>query len=175
MQEIRLSVSKTKCFSQCKKQFEFNYIKKFPKKERDYHVLGKFCHKVLEDFHLYYLGGSNESYHKVIGDCFKAALKEFVLTPEMKKECWDMINQYLKIVTEDKKNNRVPQVIACEKNFSIKLSDNVVLNGMIDRIQLDQDGVLHVADYKTSKQKKYLKNEKNIHLRLFHIWLFTIT
>ncbi len=30
---------------------------------------------------------------------------------------------------------------------------------MIDRIQIDQDGTLHVCDYKTTKNKKYLKND----------------
>ena len=30
---------------------------------------------------------------------------------------------------------------------------------MIDRIQLDDDNVIHVADYKTTKNKKYLKDD----------------
>jgi len=30
---------------------------------------------------------------------------------------------------------------------------------MIDRVQLDADNVLHLADYKTTKNKKYLKDD----------------
>lgn len=160
-EELRLSVSKTKCFDQCKKQFKFSYILKLPKKERDYHIFGKFCHKVLEEFHKEYINGSLESYNIVMAKSFKLAMDEFKLsmTPEMKKDCWVIINQYLKIVSEDKKNNQTANVIACEKDFSFSLGDNVILNGMIDRIQIDADGITHVSDYKTTSNKKYLKND----------------
>jgi CRISPR/Cas system-associated exonuclease Cas4 (RecB family) len=30
---------------------------------------------------------------------------------------------------------------------------------MIDRVQVDPDGIVHVADYKTTKNKKYLKDD----------------
>ena len=159
--ELRLSVSKTKCFSQCKAQFNFNYNLKLPKKERDYHIFGKFCHKVLEDFHLAYINGSDKPFHEMMGISFKVALEEFgaSMTKEMKKECWDLINKYLKIVTVEKSKNLSSNVIACEKNFSIFLKDNLILNGFIDRIQIDADNVIHVADYKTTKNKKYLKSD----------------
>lgn len=160
-EELRLSVSKTKCFEQCKKQYEFSYILKFPKKERDYHILGKFCHKVLEDFHIAYLNGSQDTYNVVMSKAFKDAVTEYKssMTPEMKKECWGLIDQYLRIITDDKKNNLSANVIACEKNFQLLINENVLLNGMIDRIQIDADDVIHVADYKTTKNKKYLKDD----------------
>ena len=160
-EELRLSVSKTKCFNQCKKQFEFNYILKFPKKERDYHILGKFCHKVLEDFHRSYVNGSINPYNIEMGNAFKSALIEFKqgMTPAMKKECWDIIDKYLRLITDDKKNNSAANVIDVEKNFSLPIGETIILNGMIDRIQIDADNVLHVADYKTTKNKKYLKND----------------
>lgn len=37
---------------------------------------------------------------------------------------------YLKVVTDDKKNNLSANVLGCEKNFSLQLSENVVLNRM---------------------------------------------
>jgi len=160
-QEIRLSVSKTKTFLSCKKQFHFSYILKFPKKERDYHIYGTFVHKVLENFHTIYLGGTEEPYNKAMSRSFKDAYNEFKdrITPEMKKECWDTIDKYLKIIYTDRQHSLSANVIGCEKNFSIKIREDVVLNGMIDRIQIDQDGTLHVCDYKTTKNKKYLKND----------------
>jgi RecB family exonuclease len=81
------------------------------------------------------------------------------MTPEMKKECWGLIDHYLRIITKDKKNNSIANVLAVEKKFELSIGNNVILNGMIDRIQLDADDVLHVADYKTTKNKKYLKND----------------
>jgi RecB family exonuclease len=77
----------------------------------------------------------------------------------LKKECWGIINKYLKLISEDKKNNVSANVLACEKNFELLVSDKVILNGQIDRVQLDDDNVIHVCDYKTVKNKKYLKND----------------
>ena len=161
LEELRLSVSKTKTFNQCKKQFEFNYILKFPKKDRDYHTLGKFCHKVLEWFHLQYIDGCLLPYNVTMTDAFKVAWAEFKdkMTPEMKKECWEIVNKYLILITKDKKAGLPANVISAEKRFDFTIGDNVVLNGAIDRIQLDADGILHVADYKTTKNKKYLKDD----------------
>lgn len=39
-----------------------------------------------------------------------------------------MMLDYLKLVTEDKKNNVSANVLGCEKNFSLQLSEHVVLN-----------------------------------------------
>lgn len=132
-----------------------------PQKEHSYHTTGKFCHKVLEDFHNAYIDGSSKPLNIEMGQAWKNALAEFgeKMTPDMRKDCWDIINQYLKIVTEDKKNNRFANVIACEKNFSFNISENVILNGMIDRIQVDDDGIFLIADYKTTKNKRYLKED----------------
>jgi len=159
--ELRLSVSKTKTFSDCKKKFEFSYIIKLPRKEFSYHTFGKFAHKILEDFHMAYVDGSKEPYHIIMSKAFKTAVEEYKekLTPDMKKEGWDIVNEYLKMVSKNKNNNLPLNVIACEKNFELPIAENIILNGMIDRIQLDGDNVLHVADYKTTKNKKYLKDD----------------
>jgi ATP-dependent helicase/DNAse subunit B len=158
---MRLSVSKVKTFKQCKKQYEFNYIVKLPKKDRDYHVLGKFCHRVLEWFHQQYIEGCLLPYNITMRDAFKLALSEYKdrMTAEMQRECWEMINQYLKNISRDKKMGMPANVIAVEKRFELDIGGNIVLNGAIDRIQLDDDNVLHVADYKTTKNKKYLTND----------------
>jgi RecB family exonuclease len=163
-EDFRVSVSKTKTFNQCKKQYQFNYLLKFPKKDRDYHVFGKFCHKVLEEFHRKYQEGCLLPYNKVMGEAWKEAWSEFKekMTPEMKKDCWDLINKYLKMIsiTTPVDSNGMPaNVIGVEKRFEIPVGENIILNGAIDRIQLDDDNVVHVADYKTTKNKKYLKND----------------
>jgi CRISPR/Cas system-associated exonuclease Cas4 (RecB family) len=158
---LRLSVSKTKTYLSCKAKYKFGYIDKLPKKEFDYHIFGKFCHKVLEDFHNVYINGSQEPYNIVMAQAFKAALSLYKgkMTAEMKKDCWTIIDNYLRSVSSDKKNNLSANVIACEKNFEFLVGGNVILNGMIDRVQIDADNVVHVCDYKTSKSKKYLAKD----------------
>lgn len=156
--EIRLSVSKTKCFLDCKAKYKYNYIDKLPRKVWSFHTFGKFCHKVLEDFHNEYINGSVEPYNVTMSKAFKNAYNLYKedMDPQMKKDCWEIINQYLKIIKQNKFG-----VIACEKNFDFSLEghENIILNGMIDRIQVDDDNVIHVCDYKTSKNKKYLKDD----------------
>jgi putative RecB family exonuclease len=158
---IRLSVSKTKTFLDCKAKYKYAYIEKLPRKDWDFHIFGKFCHKVLEDFHNLYITGCQDPYHVSMNTVYKNAMIEYKdkMTPEMKKECWGIINKYLKLISEDKKNNVSANVLACEKNFELLVSDKVILNGQIDRVQLDDDNVIHVCDYKTVKNKKYLKND----------------
>lgn len=159
---LRLSVSKTKTFLDCKAKYKFTYIEKLPRKDWDYHIFGKFCHKVLEDFHNVYIKTETDSPFNIeMGKAFKGALKEYgdKMTPEMKKDCWTIIDQYLRIITNDKKNNSLANVIACEKNFDFAVTENLVLNGMIDRVQIDADNTVHVCDYKTVKNKKFLKND----------------
>jgi len=158
--ELKLSVSKVKTFLSCKKKYKYTYIDKLPQKEFDFYILGKFCHKVLEDFHITYINGSTELFNSVMSKVFKQASREFVMSKEMKKECWDIIDKYLRLIIKNKIDNIYPNIIACEKNFNFIVDKNISLNGMIDRIQIDNDGVLHVGDYKTTKNKKYLQNDK---------------
>lgn len=160
-EDLRLSVSKTKTFDDCKAKFKFTYIEKLPRKEWEFHTFGKFCHKVLETFHTYYIEGCLLPHNITMGDAFKVAWAEYKdsMTPEMKKECWKLIDQYLRLIAKDKDKHFPSNVIAVEKRFEFPIAENIILNGAIDRIQLDDDGIIHVCDYKTVKNKKYLKND----------------
>lgn len=156
---IRLSVSKTKTFLDCKKKYDFTYNIKLPRKEFEYHTFGKFCHKVLEDFHNAYINGSSAPFNIEMSKAFKSAVEEHKekLTPSMKAEGKEIISKYLKLISTG--GFPSSKVTACEKSFDINIKDIVVINGMIDRVQLDDDGIYHVCDYKTSKSTKYLKED----------------
>lgn len=158
--DLRLSVSKSKTFLDCKKKFKFSYILKLPKKEYDYHIYGKFVHRVLELFHLSYINGSVEPQHIEMSNAFKASLEEFKtkLTKEQKIEAKEACSAYLKKISKEDPA-LTAKVLAVEKEFSLNLSDKLILLGVIDRLQIDHDGILHVCDYKTTKNKKYLKND----------------
>jgi len=152
--EMRLSVSKVSTFADCKAKFNFNYNLRLPKKTWEHHTLGKLVHKVLEDFHLEYLNGCKDTFNVVISRSFKSAYEEYKadVTPDMFKEARSMIDEYLKLTYK----TGLPNVLSCERQFSFPVADNVVVNGAIDRIQIDPDGIIHVCDYKTAAKKKYL-------------------
>jgi ATP-dependent helicase/DNAse subunit B len=162
--QFKLSVSKSKCFDQCKKQYKYTYILRLPRKEASYHILGHICHKTLETFHNFYIKGCLLPFNIALNDAFKSTLQEYKekLTPEIKKECLNLVGQYLNLISTDPENHPVKNVIACEKKFEIKLADNIILNGAIDLIREDNyngSKLLHIGDYKTTKNKKYLKND----------------
>ena len=64
-----------------------------------------------------------------------------------------MMQQYLdKIKTEG-----LPNVMFTEKDYSFEVKDGVRVRGFIDRVDKISDDHIHVLDYKTSKNHKYLK------------------
>jgi len=154
---LRLSVSKVKTFQSCKLKYKYLYLDKRQRKEFDFYTFGKFCHKVLEDFHKIYINGDDPPLNKSMSVCYKNALSEFSLTNDMKAECRIIIDKYLQQISKNKSS--IKNVLACEKNFDFHVSNNVSLNGMIDKIQIDDDDVIHLIDYKSTKNKRYLEND----------------
>lgn len=161
MDPIRLSLSKVKTYDSCHKKFKYNYILKLPRKDYDFYTFGKLLHKTLEKFHLDYLNGSQLPLNETMIKAFKIAKNEYKekLNPLMINECVQLLQQYLKILRTNKNHPLAMPITAVEKNFELSLNDTITLVGAIDRTQIDQDGVLHIADYKTSKNKKYLAND----------------
>jgi ATP-dependent helicase/DNAse subunit B len=168
-EELKLSVSKVKSFDLCRKQYSYNYILHLPKKDQDYHIFGKFLHKVLEWFHQQYIDGCYLPYNITLGNAFKTVWAEYKnkMTPEMKKECWDILNQYLQIVSKNKNNGMPFNIISVEKEFNFPIGENLLIRGAIDIVKLDDDNVLHVADWKSTKNKKYLVNDDFLQLKTY--------
>lgn len=156
---IKLSVSKSATFQSCKAKYKFTYIIKLPRKEFSYHTLGRFAHRILELFHLAYINGSTDSFDKVMSNSFNESLLEFKgkISLSAKEEVFNIIVSYLNLIKKDK--SIVGKVTDVEKVFNLNINDQLILTGMIDRVQIDSDGIYHVVDYKTSKSKTYLKDD----------------
>jgi ATP-dependent DNA helicase UvrD/PcrA len=154
---FKISLSKAKTYEHCGKQYNFSYNLKLPQKERDFHIFGKLIHQILENFHKAFIEGCLLPANIVMADCFNTATKKYVVSKEAKDEAYDIIDKYLQIITNNK--SELKSVFAVEKTFAIPIGGNIILNGQIDRIQRDPDNIIHVADYKTTKNKKYLKND----------------
>lgn len=157
---LDLSVSKAKTFADCKAKFRFQYIEKLPRKEWEHHIFGTFSHEVLENFHKMIIGGRDDEFHLIMKDAFKSAYENWKekLSQQQLDEIKPIFKSYLQKIKKEKENNTLPKVTDVEKKFYINIDDKVLLTGFIDRVQIDPDGVVHVADYKTTKNKKYLKD-----------------
>jgi len=109
------------------------------------------------------LNGSQKSFNEEMKIAFDFAYQEYKakLSAENKEEGRQIAIKYLQMLNLQKQNNALPKKLAAERNFSLsitneELSIEIILNGCIDSIQLDPDGIYHVVDYKTTKNKKYL-------------------
>jgi len=162
---LPLSVSKIKTFKDCPAKYRFSYIEKLPSKETDYLIFGKFVHEVLENFHKTYLDPQlplfQQKHHVVMGSCFNFSYENWKskLTKEQKEKAFEICGLYLKQLSENIKNKIQPEILAVEEEFFISIDDKILLTGLIDRVQMDPDGVLHVADYKTSNSITSLKKD----------------
>ena len=156
-----LSASKVKLFDSCKAKFKYTYIEKLPRGDWSFLSLGKFLHETLEVFHKRIINGDTTPDNILMTESYKGAFSNWgsKLTEEQVIECKNILNGYLQILAEQKKLDKVNTVLDVEKPFNIVVDDKLVINGVIDRIQLDTDGILHIADYKSSKNDKYLKND----------------
>jgi RecB family exonuclease len=156
--DLTLSVSKSKTFEDCKAKFKFSYIEKLPRKDWDFHIFGKYLHEVLEVFHRGIIDQPSRAtnWKRWLKTCWADCRVrwESQMTKSQIAEARDIIDTYEDILGEE----GVPSVIAVEQPFYINLNERVLLNGFIDCIQTDDDGMIHVIDYKTTKNRKYLKD-----------------
>lgn len=132
---------------------------KLPRKEFNYHLFGRFVHRILELFHLAYINGSLLLHEQQMSASFNEAVQEFKgkLTLPQKEEAYSIIAAYLGQLQTNKFAQS--RVVSVEQTFNHEINDGLILTGMIDRVQLDDDGVYHIVDYKTSKTEAYLKND----------------
>lgn len=158
---LSLSVSKVKTFKDCKAKFKFSYIEKLPRKDWEHLIFGKFLHEVLENFHKKLMDGSQTVFPELMTECFKQSIVKWKdkINPTQSVEAYEILCIYLKQITEQKNKGVLPTILSVEKDFFIDIDGRVLLNGFIDRIQQDPDGILHVSDYKTTKKKEYLKKD----------------
>lgn len=155
---IKLSVSKSSTFQSCKAKYKYSYIDKLPKKDWQHHHFGRFVHRILELFHLMYIEGTDKQFNIAMGEAFNTAYTEYKekLSLADKEEAYNIILIYLKKIEN---NFNIKNILAVEKPFNLQISEDVLLTGMVDRFQCDDDGVFHIVDYKTSKSKMYLQND----------------
>lgn len=160
-----LSYSKVTTYYQCPKKYKLSYIDKLPRKSNIFGLLGSFAHQILEYFHETYLNDDTKDipYEKAMKISFDKALKEYKdkLDKEKIDEVYQMMLDYLTIYVNEKEEDK-PIILSVEKKIWAPVDNEIVLYGYIDRVQRDKDGLLHVIDYKTTKDPKYLKDRMQL-------------
>lgn len=154
-----LSVSKVKTYDHCAAKYKYSYILKLPKQDQIHLHLGNAVHEILEIFHQKYIDGSQEPHHDILVAIYKTVIKSYKnkLNSDSIQEIKDILKNYLIYL----QNNplEIATIKTVEKPFKLNLTEDIILTGKIDRIQEDSDGIIHIADYKTNKNIKYIKND----------------
>lgn len=166
-QIIKLSASAVKTYDQCPKKYYFNYIERAPRKQWAHFDLGNLCHKALELFHEIYMkdGTSKKTLAKLMGHCFSKARKDFPnMNDEMLTEAKELLSDYLASV----KANGMPNVKGVETEFKFNITEDILIRGFLDRLDIMKDGRFHIIDYKTTKNVKYLDP---FQLLVYGLWL----
>jgi ATP-dependent helicase/DNAse subunit B len=159
---LKLSASSIKTYQQCPRKYWYNYIDKpeIEQREWDHLTLGNFVHEVLEFFHNVLKKDGSKNHRKTMGWVCKTKEREenakgelrYKMTPEVRKQVRSMLMDYLKMLERD----GVPNVQANEQRFNVKIDEDLLVRGVIDRVDLgvdDDPDIYHIIDYKSGKSK----------------------
>jgi len=169
---LTLSASRVKTYQQCPRKYYYNYIEKLPRKDWLHFDLGTLVHGVLEYFHANFKTDARRSALN-LKRTMKESFKKYREHMEEEKpldhgvliEARDLLADYLKRMESDGIGS---EIIALEDDFHIELTNEFGVQGYVDRIDQDGDGVLHIKDYKTNRNPKYLEP---FQLRTYGIYL----
>lgn len=157
---LTLSASRVKTYQQCPRKYYYTYIEKLPRKEWDHFDLGTLAHGVLEHFHENFKSDKDDSsgLKTLMKNAFqkqwKIMEKEKKLPADILLEARDLLKEYLDTLET---HGIGSEIISLEERFNIPLNDKYSIQGVVDRLDKDSDGIYHIKDYKTNKNKKYME------------------
>jgi len=148
-----LSPSRVEAFTSCPMAFRFASIQRLPESPGPHTTKGSLVHRVLE---LLFVHPAADRTLSTAKGCFQQAVDEYAVDPEFTQlelddaqrqafldDAWTLVEAYFRM--ED------PTVIR-EIGIELRLEAQVgalALRGIIDRLELDEEGGLIVTDYKT--------------------------
>lgn len=166
---IKLSVSSIDTFKKCAKKYYYRYIEKLEVDQTKWNFteFGSCAHRILELFHERANQETNQDdYAAIMKGCFVEAVKEFdfsvlnekVWSPDGEKVGLVYLREMMQCYLDMMKKDGMPNVIHNELAYELKIAEDAVIRGFIDRIDKIDETTYKVVDYKTSKSPKYLKD-----------------
>lgn len=150
-----LSPSRVESFTSCPMAFRFASIQRLPEPPSAHMTKGSLVHRVLE---LLYTHPAAARTGVVIQQSFQQATQEYDSDPdftllglddtqrqEFHDDAWTLVQAYLRM-----EDPTAIHPIGVELRLEAQVGD-LTLRGIIDRLDLDQQGQLIVTDYKTGR------------------------
>ena len=151
-----LSPSRVESFLSCPLAFRFTSIQRLPDPPTQATTRGSLVHRALE---LLFLLPPAERTPRALDHCVADAIAEYQADPDFTgleldddttqrffAECRELAANYMTL--EDPRRVRA---IGLELLLEAPVSEGLMLRGIIDRLELDDDGELIVTDYKTGR------------------------
>lgn len=150
---LKLSVSSSGTYDECARKYRYQYIDKLPRKSHDYQDVGNFVHEVLQSFHdgLRFSVVPLDQWAPLMTKCCVDNWPKWKdkLNMEAQEKSHGLLKEYFRYL----KDTGLPNVIATEEKFTIELGSDLIVRGVIDRVDLKEDGTYVISDYKTGKSK----------------------
>lgn len=157
---LSLSPSRVESFTSCPMAFRFASIEKLPEPPSPHTTKGSLVHRALE---LLYLHPAADRQLPAVEQCFQQAVAEYHTDPEFVMlgldeaqrqafvaDAWSLTESYLRM--EDPTNvHPIGVELRLEAPIDVPGVGELVLRGIIDRLDRDADGQLVVTDYKTGR------------------------
>ena len=150
-----LSPSRVSSFTSCPMQFRFSSVQRLPEPPGVATTRGSVVHLALEKL---FERPAAERTPDALAGCLSEALDDYADDPDFiglrldedavetfRRDCDRLVERYF-----DMEDPREIRAIGLEVRMAAKVGD-LELRGIIDRLELDDDGELVVTDYKTGR------------------------
>lgn len=164
---VRLSYSRIDTLQQCSLRFRYRYVDRLPGKPATYLSFGTSVHSALELFHDRTLFGKPglEDLHQFLYDNWDSSGYAHVPRDRQMRD-WRKARHALATYWERVGDDYQPAADT-EKWFELPVGDTALVVGSIDRIDVDEDGQLHVVDYKTGRLRDRQEVRSSLQLALY--------
>ena len=172
----RISYSEINDYEACPKKYRYKYVLKIPVPLTHNAIFGSVIHLTLKDFYKL-VKGANEGFEGFLekpnlDDLYRLYEKHWRSEGfeskehegEKKKKGYEMLKKFFEeIHTGNEK------ILDLEQRFKFKVED-IIVSGAVDRIDILEDGVVELIDYKTGKAKKQKEVDNDIQLTIYGIF-----
>ncbi len=164
---VRLSFSRIDTYQQCSLRFRYRYVDQLPGKTATYLSFGTSVHSALELFHERTLFGmpSEEDLLSFLFDHWDSSGYAKVSRERQLddyRRAQTVLQRYHRRVADSYR-----PAADTEKWFELPVGDEAMVVGSIDRVDVDDDGDLHVVDYKTGKLRDREKVRGSLQLAIY--------
>jgi len=147
-----LSFSQLNMFRECPYKYLHSYAHRpgrLPRFVAENALEGSLVHKVLEDW----MPDQARDWRKLLKQAYATAINTYENKREFEELTHEQFQGARELLEKFTAREDVKRVkpIAFETPFDLTLGNGVAINGRIDRVDEDQDGVINLVDYKTTR------------------------